>query len=720
MEDALKHHQGESEAEFTTPAFSVECNAQSSGRAPSRSAAGFDNDLLLRLLRCQSQVFGNITRKSSNAEIFAPIFATARNRFSPRACGIEIRSPQSGRVYHLAQEQVPAEILELGERRPLDAKKSVGALCIKEGQAVLLPDLHKKSATAISDELRDLLLASGTRAIWCLPVPNEEGLVLGALTFYFDRPFEVDSHDWSLVEFMADTASHAVIHWLNLQAKKVADSRFEVLADAIPGVVYQRVVMPDEQIRYTYISDAAEDLFGVPPQEILENPNALFDCHGEGYRETFRDRLLEASRKLEIWDVEATINARDGRTKYIHAIAKPLKQADGTVVWNGVILDATRIKEAEMASAAAEARTRQAIVENLDQGFVLFNADDTLVIASAKLNSYYPQLGEVLASGTNLQDFLDAERAISNDGTQPEGAPPQLDATSLSRVEERQLQDGTWLLVQAHKSEDGETVILYTEISELKEREEALARSNRDLQDFASVASHDLQEPLRKIEAFGDRLASRCGDQLDDQGKLYLERMLNAGCRMRLLINALLTYSRVTTKARPFETCDLSVVAREVVSDLQVRIEESKAVIDIQSLPTIDADLVQMRQLFQNIISNSLKYHQQGKAPEIKITGRLIESSHKTCCYLQFADNGIGFEMRYAERIFSIFQRLHGNQEFEGTGIGLATCRKIVERHSGLIDVESSVGEGSIFTVRLPAYQKKDMVPCLATETKVQ
>ena len=540
------------------------------------------------------------------------------------------------------------------------------------------------------------------------------------MTFYFDQPFKVESHDWSLVEFMADMASHAVIHRLSRQAKKVADSRFEVLADAIPGVVYQRAVTPDEQIRYTYISDGAEDLFGVSPQEILEDPNALFDCHGEGYRETFRDRLLEASKKLEIWDVEATISARDGSTKYTHAIAKPLKQADGTVVWNGVILDATRIKEAEMAAAAAEARTRRAIVENLDQGFVLFCAEDKLVIANAKLNSYYPQLGEVLEPGTDLQAFLDAERAINAPEAQPEGDAPQVDETNTSGFEERQLQDGTWLLVQTHKAEGGETVILYTEISELKEREEALARSNRELQDFASVASHDLQEPLRKIEAFGDRLAARCGDQLDDQAKLYLERMLNAGGRMRLLINDLLTYSRVTTKGRPFEACDLSKIAKEVVSDLQVPIEESKAVIDYESLPTIDADLVQMRQLFQNIISNSLKYHQQGKPPEIKITGELIENGNKTCCQVQFADNGIGFEMRYAERIFSIFQRLHGNQEFAGTGIGLATCRKIVERHSGVIDVESAVGEGSTFTVRLPVNQKKDDAPCATTETKAQ
>ena len=274
--------------------------------------------------------------------------------------------------------------------------------------------------------------------------------------------------------------------------------------------------------------------------------------------------------------------------------------------------------------------------------------------------------------------------------------------------------------MQTHKAEGGETVILYTEISELKEREAALGRSNRELQDFASVASHDLQEPLRKIEAFGDRLAKRCEDQLDDQGQLYLERMLSAAGRMRLLINDLLTYSRVTTKGRPFEPCNLESIAKDVASDLQVRIEETKAVVDFSSLPTIDADLVQMRQLFQNVISNSLKYHREGVPPQVTVTCKQTGEDGRKFCEVEFKDNGIGFEMRYADRIFSIFQRLHGNQEFEGTGIGLATCRKIVERHGGLIDVDSVVGEGSTFTIKLPVAQRGGTVEPEATENKSQ
>ena len=280
--------------------------------------------------------------------------------------------------------------------------------------------------------------------------------------------------------------------------------------------------------------------------------------------------------------------------------------------------------------------------------------------------------------------------------------------------------NGSWLLVQTHKADGGETAILYADISELKERERLLERSNRELQDFASVASHDLQEPLRKIEAFGDRLSTRCAEHLDEQGQVYLERMQSAAGRMRLLINDLLTYSRVTTKGRPFASCNLDQVIAEVVSDLQVRIDETDAKITATPLPKIDADAVQMRQLFQNIIGNALKYRKEELPPQVDVNASLVEENTRSFCEIQFIDNGIGFEMRYADRIFSIFQRLHSVQEFEGTGIGLATCRKIVERHGGSIKVDSVVGVGSTFTIRLPVTQTADMTEQENSEDALQ
>ncbi|MDR3608584.1 MAG: ATP-binding protein [Oligoflexia bacterium] len=251
-----------------------------------------------------------------------------------------------------------------------------------------------------------------------------------------------------------------------------------------------------------------------------------------------------------------------------------------------------------------------------------------------------------------------------------------------------------------------EYVSIRYEITQRKVAEEQLRiyadrleHSNRELQDFASIAAHDLQEPLRKIQAFGDRLKTKFDAQLSDEGRDYLERMLSSARRMRKLIDDLLTYSRVTTKAQPFVATDLNQVLSDVLSDLELRIEQVKGkVVHKDPLPTLDADPSQMRQLFQNLISNALKFHKKDISPVVEISVKLF----KNHCILSVADNGIGFDEKYLDKIFTIFQRLHGRQEYEGTGVGLAVCRRIAERHEGTITAQSTPGEGACFHVTLP------------------
>jgi signal transduction histidine kinase len=239
---------------------------------------------------------------------------------------------------------------------------------------------------------------------------------------------------------------------------------------------------------------------------------------------------------------------------------------------------------------------------------------------------------------------------------------------------------------------------------------ESLRRSNRELEQFASVASHDLQEPLRKIQAFGDRLQTRCAQGLGEHGRDYLERMLSSATRMRSLIDALLSFSRVTTKAQPFAPVDLSATAQDVVSDLESRIEGTGGRVEIGTLPTLEADSLQMRQLLQNLISNSLKFARAGEPPVVQVESRIlprVEGNGEIPRFeLLVRDNGIGFEEVYLDRIFELFQRLHGRQEFEGTGMGLAICRKIVERHGGTITARSAPEEGATFVVNLPLRQE--------------
>jgi PAS domain S-box-containing protein len=258
-------------------------------------------------------------------------------------------------------------------------------------------------------------------------------------------------------------------------------------------------------------------------------------------------------------------------------------------------------------------------------------------------------------------------------------------------------------------------VLVFKDIAERKRVEEAiaqkaaeLARSNAELEQFAFVASHDLQEPLRKIQAFGDRLKGKIGGAAAPEAQEYLERMQNASARMRTLINDLLTFSRVIRRTEPFVSVDLGAVTKGVLGDLEVRIEKSGAKIEVGDLPTMEADPMQMHQLLLNLLSNALKFQPQGAQPVVKIRSRTFSAlSGEQLCEITVQDNGIGFEEKYLEKMFAVFQRLHGRSEYEGTGVGLAVCRRITDRHHGTITARSQLGKGATFIITLPMHQTK-------------
>ncbi|MCJ7702053.1 MAG: ATP-binding protein, partial [Anaerolineales bacterium] len=238
-----------------------------------------------------------------------------------------------------------------------------------------------------------------------------------------------------------------------------------------------------------------------------------------------------------------------------------------------------------------------------------------------------------------------------------------------------------------------------------------LERSNRDLLDFANIASHDLQEPLRKIANFSDILLLRYSPDLDKRAQEYLNRIQASAKRMQSFIIALLSYSRLSTKAQPAEIVDLNEVITNVLSDLDLQIVQADAKISIEDLPLVKADPVQMHQLFLNLTTNSLKFrspdsraviHIQGKVVVDPFTGEAGAKFDSGYFEISVKDNGIGFDEKYLDRIYQPFQRLHGYEDYEGTGMGLAICRKIIERHNGEIEAHSSPGEGATFVIRLP------------------
>ncbi|WP_460635086.1 sensor histidine kinase [Larkinella harenae] len=280
-----------------------------------------------------------------------------------------------------------------------------------------------------------------------------------------------------------------------------------------------------------------------------------------------------------------------------------------------------------------------------------------------------------------------------------------------------------WFEVSAVKQDDG-IVVTFMNItdqkkteSELQQKNEALQRSNQSLQSFAYIASHDLQAPLRKIQSFGDLLTTQYGTDLNPDAKDILSRINLATQRMSNLIHDLLTYSRLTTQPHELNPVSLAEIITNVLSDLDPTIQETQARVSVDPMPTIHGDPVELGQLFQNLLSNALKFRRTNVPPAITIHSRPVDrgalpahlplpkvaitahSFHQ----IDVADNGIGFDPRNKERIFQMFQRLHSKNEYEGTGIGLAICQQVVENHGGLITATSEPGQGAVFQVYFPA-----------------
>jgi signal transduction histidine kinase len=274
----------------------------------------------------------------------------------------------------------------------------------------------------------------------------------------------------------------------------------------------------------------------------------------------------------------------------------------------------------------------------------------------------------------------------------------------------REVAERTWGAVQRARAEKALRISerryksLNAELElRVRERTAELEGKNRELQDFAFIASHDLSEPLRKIQTFGSLLETKSGHRLDKQSRDYVSRMTGAANRMQELLDALLRYSRIETKGQDFRPTSLQEIVKDAAGDLEIAIRNAGVQVEIGSLPVINGDPYQWRQVFQNLIGNAAKYSRSEVKPFIRIYGEKDAGAY----HIFVEDNGIGFDEKYLDKIFQPFQRLHGRNEYPGTGIGLAICKKIVDRHGGRITARSTLGKGSTFIIELPASQEQ-------------
>jgi len=517
---------------------------------------------------------------------------------------------------------------------------------------------------------------------------------------------------------------------LNAQFSKIADAARERMMHAL-DVMADGFALFDAQDRLVVYNRQYVDLY----------PNASdLIIPGAQYEDILREAIRRGTYHLNGMDEETYFQQRLHRHKNptdpyeLNLIDKrwvlinERRTSDGGTVKIRSDISEIKQREFDMLRVSKKLHHRNvhfdSALNNMIQGLCMFDDNQELIVCNRRYLEMYGFSPDVVKPGIKLAEVMNYSISLGNynDEDARRALSERRDPTALSqRVTIKQkLRDGRTIAVMNEPMAEGGTIATYQDITESEQFAEQtqiylkkLEQSNRELQEFAYVASHDLQEPLRKIEAFGDRLSTRYGETLPDDGKMFIDRMQNAASRMRLLINDLLAYSRVATKVNPSKMVDLNQVLDGVLSDLQIRIDELNAEVTSKDLPSIEADSTQIRMLLQNLISNALKFQKPDTKPIVRIECQVIEpnigQNDGEMVRLKVIDNGIGFDNAYKETMFKIFQRLHGRLEYEGTGVGLATVRKIVERHGGKLDADGRLNEGATFIIDLPVKQPKNV-----------
>ncbi|QDU23342.1 PAS domain-containing protein [Urbifossiella limnaea] len=491
---------------------------------------------------------------------------------------------------------------------------------------------------------------------------------------------------------------------------RAGEERYRLATEAVRGLVYDADMTAGRVER----SAGLLDLVGVRPE--AADPVVGWwpaRIHPDDLPGVLADRERGYARGAPTLQAEYRVRHADGRWVWVEDRARVMYGDDGKPRRAvGCRSDVTERKEGEARLRENEARFRT-LAEAVPVAVWVCRPDGWCEY----MNARWEEITGVGLDGSLGAGWLDQVHPDDRPRAAAAWNAAVVDPAVGYRIEYRLQSRGggyRWVLAAGfpHRAAGGAVVRWFgtcTDIDDKKrhaetlerlvaERTAELVRSNKELEEFAFAASHDLQEPLRKIQTYGARLKEKARDQLADDNRERLDRMMASAGRMGRLIDDLLAYSRVTTRAKAFAAVDLNAALADALDDLAARLELTGGGVEAGPLPTVSGDAGQLRQVFQNLVGNALKFHRPGVPPVVRVSAERTAAGWA----VTVADNGIGFEDRFAGRIFQVFQRLHGREEYEGTGVGLAVCKKIVDRHGGAIAAHGRPGEGATFVVTLP------------------
>ncbi len=694
-------------------------------------------DYLFAVVQAQREIMALIARGASLKQVLTNIALITERILGSGLCSVHLVEPGGKFLLHHAAPNLPAALAMATEAVEIREDNGPIAAAAFRRQTVCIDDME---VDPVGRYFSQFAGRYGLRACLVQPVLGPQSDLLGALTVYFSQPREDTKSTSHVLELAASLVEFAVAMDLRDRSRRFADERFTSLAATIPGVVYQRVVTPEGDIRYTYISEGAKDLFGVSPEEILADPEALFVCHGPEYRESFRQRLITASRNLELWDVEAQIITRDGEEKWTHAIARPHAQPDGSVIWDGIILDATRIKKAELElrkakdDAEASNRAYSQLLQKLRSANQRFTSlaetipgvvYQRVVTPDGDIRYTYISEGAKDLFGVSPDEILaDPQALFDCHGPQyrTDFRERLIEASKNLELWDVEAQiisrDGqekwTHAIARPHRQGDGSVVwdgvILNAtrikkaelELRQAKEAAEALSQAKSR---FLARMGHELRTPLNSIIGFSDILTNQYLGPLGHADYIEYASLINkSGTHLLELINDILDFTEYETGALELRKGPVNLLR---VIDSAVRqiagIAESAGVRVIEeidaNLPIVLADERRLAKILMSLLSNAVKFTDRHNEITIDATVDATEN-----VVITVSDTGIGIAQENMATLFEPFGQVDGDldRKYEGIGLGIPLAVSMAKLHQASLTFISDEGQGTKAILVLP------------------